>query len=448
METASPLPGKRVGPRWLPPALRVRPYRWYWSAQWPVLLGTWMQTVALGYFVYTQTRSVNAVAFVAAASGLPALALSVFGGALADRYPRRRILLVTQSTLGLGATTLAILALSGHFSLGAIVVVAVVFGSSAAVDLPTSQALVADLVRRELVVNAMALAASAMSVCRLVGPSVAGVLYAVAGPGACFACLAVAYLAPISVLWMVVPDIAPAGRAGSRRLLVDVAAGFAAAWRDPLLRGVVGAGGMLSLLGVSYMPFLPVLASSRLHVGSSGLGLMYSVGGVGGLTGALLLSTLGRGRGRRWFLVGGGVLYALSLATVARSAWLGWTLPALVGVSLAFVAINTTLITFIQTDADPAVRGRLLGLYATQAVGLQPLGTLLYSVLGFAQLFNGVTVGAVLVGASAVAVGLRGGLGSRGPVVAPPPLPSPSPLPGGPVEQRGEGPAPASGSGR
>jgi hypothetical protein len=123
---------------------------------------------------------------------------------------------------------------------------------------------------------------------------------------------------------------------------------------------------------------------------------------------------------------------------VARSSWLGWTLPALVGVSLAFVAINTTLITFIQTDADPAVRGRLLGLYATQAVGLQPLGTLLYSVLGFAQLFNGVTVGAVLVGASAVAVGLRGGLGSRGPVVAPPPLPSPSPLPGGPVEQRGE----------
>jgi MFS family permease len=434
METALPPAGNVTGPRWLPPALRVRSYRWYWSAQWPVLLGTWMQTVALGYFVYTQTRSVNAVAFVAAASGLPALALSVFGGALADRYPRRRILLVTQSTLGLGAATLAILAATGHFNLGAIVVVAVVFGSSAAVDLPTSQALVADLVRRELVVNAMALAASAMSVSRLVGPSIAGVLYAVAGPGACFACLAVAYLAPISVLWMVVPDIAPAGRASSQRLLTDVAAGFAAAWRDPLLRGVMGAGAMLSLLGVSYMPFLPVLASSRLHVGSGGLGLMYSVGGVGGLAGALLLSVLGRGRGRRWFLIGGGVLYALSLATVARSSWLGWTLAALVGVSLAFVAINTTLITVIQTDADPALRGRLLGLYATQAVGLQPLGTLLYSVLGSAQLFNGVTVGAVLVGACAVAVGLGGGLATVRTVVASPPMPGPSPLPDRPGE--------------
>jgi MFS family permease len=176
------------------------------------------------------------------------------------------------------------------------------------------------------------------------------------------------------------------------------------------------------------MPFLPVLASSRLHVGSSGLGLMYSVGGVGGLTGALLLSALGRGRGRRWFLVGGGVLYALSLATVARSSWLGWTLPALVGVSLAFVAINTTLVTVIQTDADPAVRGRLLGLYATQAVGLQPLGTLLYSVLGSAHLFDGVTAGAVLVGACAVAVGLGGSLATSGTVAASPTMASPSPL--------------------
>ena len=111
-----------------------------------------------------------------------------------------------------------------------------------------------------------------------------------------------------------------------------------------------------------------------------------------------------------------------------------WTLPALVGVSLAFVAINTTLITVIQTDADPAVRGRLLGLYATQAVGLQPLGTLVYSVLGSAQLFNGVTVGAVLVGACAVAVGLSGGLATGGTVVASLPTASPSPLQGGPGE--------------
>jgi predicted MFS family arabinose efflux permease len=333
---------------------------------------------------------------------------------LADRHPRRRILLVTQSALGLSAGALAVLAFTGHASLGAIIAVAVIFGSSSAVDLPTQQALVADLVERDTVLNAMALAASAMSVCRLAGPSIAGVVYATAGPGACFATLAVAYLAPILVLWLVIPDIDPAAHGAPRRMLADIRSGLGLAVRDPLLRGVMGAGAVLSLFGVSYMPFLPVLAQSRLHVGSAGLGVMYSVGGIGGLTGGLLLSTMGRGRWRRWFLVAGGTLYAVSLATVARSSWLGWTLPALVGVSLAFVAINTTLTTVIQTDADPGVRGRLLGLYATLAAGLQPLGTLLYSVLGSAHLFDGVTVGALLVGLSAVAVGLIGGLAPAG----------------------------------
>ena len=404
--------------RRLPPALGVRSFRWLWMSQWPVLLATWMQTVALGYFVYTQTRSVTAVAVVSAADGIPSVALSLVGGALADRHPRRRILLITQSVLGASAGTLAVLASTGHATLGAIVAVAVVFGSSSAVDLPTGQALVADLVERDLVLNAMALTASALSVCRLAGPSLAGVLYAVAGPGACFAALAIAYLAPITVLWLVIPDVAPPGGPVRRRLLSDIRFGFGTALHVPLLRAVMAAGGVLALLGVSYMPFLPVLARSHLHVGTAGLGVMYSVGGIGGLAGGLLLSGMGRGRGRRRLLVGGGALYAVSLATVARSTWLGWTLPALVGVSLAFVAINTTLTTVLQTDAPAALRGRLLGLYATLAAGLQPLGTLLYSALGAAHLFDGVAVGAVLVGLAAIGVGARANLS---PVVATPP---------------------------
>ena len=99
----------RVTARRLPPALRVRPFRWYWAAQWPTLLGTWMQVVALGYLVYARTGSTTAVAVVAAADGLPAVALSLVGGLLADRLPRRRILLVTQSVLGISAGALAML---------------------------------------------------------------------------------------------------------------------------------------------------------------------------------------------------------------------------------------------------------------------------------------------------------------------------------------------------
>ena len=212
--------------RWPPPALRVRPFRWYWAAQWPTLLGTWMQVVALGYLVYQRTGSTTAVAAVAAADGIPSVILSLAGGVLADRLPRRRILLVTQSLLGLSAGSLALLVATHHASFAAILVVAIVFGATDAADLPTRQALVADLVDRHLVVNAVALGAAAMSATRIVGPSVAGLLIGFAGPAVCFGFLAVAYLAPIAVLLTVIPDVAPLPRRAGATAWGELIAGL------------------------------------------------------------------------------------------------------------------------------------------------------------------------------------------------------------------------------
>ncbi|TMB90691.1 MAG: MFS transporter, partial [Chloroflexi bacterium] len=357
--------GESGARRWSPPALRVRPFRWYWAAQWPTLLGTWMQIVALGYLVYARTGSTTAVAVVAAADGLPAVVLSLLGGVLADRLPRRRILLVA----------------TDHASFASIVAIAVVFGATDAIDLPTRQALVADLVERELVVNAVALGAAAMSATRVVGPSVAGLLIGVAGPAVCFGFLAVAYLAPLAVLLYVIPGIAPLGRTGGRSALGDLALGLRQIGSDPMVRGVVVVCAALSFLGVSYMPFLPVLARTQLHAGPQVLGLLYSVGGIGGLVGGAAIAAMGRGAGRLQLLIAGGTVYAASLFAVAHSGMLAITLPALVGISFAFVAVNTSLTTLLQTDTDPALRGRLLGIYATIFAGLQPLGTVAYGLL-------------------------------------------------------------------
>lgn len=389
----------------LPPALRVRPFRWYWAAQWPTLLGTWMQVVALGFLVYARTGSTTAVAVVAAADGLPAVVLSLAGGVLADRLPRRRILLVTQSVLGLSAGTLAVLAATGNASFAAILVVAVVFGATDAVDLPTRQALVADLVERDLVVNAVALGSAAMSATRIVGPSVAGLLIGTVGPAACFGALSLAYLAPIAVLLTVIPEVPPPPRETTRQAWRDLLEGVRQVKVDPLVRGVVIACGVLAFLGVSYMPFLPVLARSQLHAGPQVLGVLYSVGGIGGLVGGVIIAALGRGAGRLQLLVVGAFVYAASLFVVAHSAVLAATLPALVGISFAFVALNTSMTTLLQTDTDPRLRGRLLGIYATIFAGLQPLGTMLYGFLGPAVgLFNAIGVGALIVGATALLV--------------------------------------------
>ena len=383
----------------------MRPFRWYWAAQWPTLLGTWMQVVALGFLVYARTGSTTAVAVVAAADGLPAVVLSLAGGVLADRLPRRRILLVTQSVLGLSAGTLAVLAATGNASFAAILVVAVIFGATDAVDLPTRQALVADLVERDLVVNAVALGSAAMSATRIVGPSIAGLLIGTVGPAACFGALAVAYLAPIAVLLTVIPEVPPAPREAGSRAWRELLQGVRQVRLDPLVRGVVIACAVLAFLGVSYMPFLPVLAKSQLHAGPQALGLLYSVGGIGGLVGGIAIATIGRGAGRLQLLVVGALVYAASLFVVAHSAVLAATLPALVGISFAFIALNTSMTTLLQTDTDPRLRGRLLGIYATIFAGLQPLGTMTYGFIGTAVgLFNSIGVGALIVGATTLLV--------------------------------------------
>jgi MFS family permease len=386
----------------VPPALRVRPFRWYWLAQWPVLIGTWMQIVALGYYVFQLTHSQTAVGVVAAADGVPAVALSLLGGAVADRISRRRILLVTQTVLGVSSGALAVLALSGRASLASVTAVALIFGATDAVDLPSRQALVADLVERDLVVSAVAIGSVAMSTCRIIGPALAGQLLVTAGPGFCFLVLALAYLVPIVVLLTVIPDILPQTHpdTGVGR---GLRAGLAAAARDPLVRCVLICAAVLSFLGVSYMPYLPVLAATSLHGGGAVLGLLYSTGGVGGLAAGLLIARRGRATARVRMLGAGGVVYAAGLVTLTRSHSLALALPALVAISFGFLAMNTSMSTLLQTDTDPALRGRLMGLYTTTFAGLQPLGTLLYGLVSrLVPLFDAIAVGALLVGVAAV----------------------------------------------
>jgi MFS family permease len=407
-----PIPGPPS--HWPPPALAVRSFRWYWIAQWPTLLGTWMQVVALGYLVYALTHSSTAVAAVAAADGLPAVILSLAGGLLADRLPRRRILLFTQSVLGISSGALAVLALTGHAGFWAIIAVAIAYGSADSLDLPTRQAMVADLVSRDLVVNAVALSSTAMSATRIIGPSLAGLLIATAGPGACFAVLSLAYIAPLAVLLTVIPDVAPLPRAEGATALGELFEGVRTVRRDPLVRGIVIVCAALAFFGVSYMPYLPILAKTQLHGGATVLGLLYSVGGIGGVAGGVVIATIGNTAGRRRLLVVGGVVYAVSLFVVAHSAVVPITLVALVGISFAFLAMSTSMTTLLQTDADPTLRGRLLGIYAMLFAGLQPLGTLMYAAVGTRLgLFNAIGIGAIVVGVVAVVVAISPAFKSR-----------------------------------
>jgi hypothetical protein len=242
-----------------------------------------------------------------------------------------------------------------------------------------------------------------MSTCRIAGPALAGQLLVTAGPGPCFLVLSLAYLVPIAVLLTVVPDIPPPQASSTAGIRRGLRVGLAAAVHDPLVRCVLVCASVLSFFGVSYMPYLPVFAATSLHGGGAILGLLYSTGGVGGLIAGLLIAGRGRPATRVRMLGGGGVVYAAGLATLTQSHTLAVALPALAAISFGFLAMNTSMTTLLQTDTDPALRGRLLGLYTTTFAGLQPLGTLIYGLVArLVPLFDAIAAGALLVGAVAV----------------------------------------------
>jgi MFS family permease len=295
-----------------------------------------------------------------------------------------------------------------------LILIAVIFGSADALDLPTRQALIADLVSADLVVNAVALGSVAMSVTRIAGPALAGVLISTLGPAVCFGFLALAYIGPLFVLLTIVPDIPPRQRARTTAL-ADLVEALRLVRRDRLVRGVIICVSALSFFGIAYMPYLPVYAHDKLHAGSQVLGLLYTTGGFGALAGSVVIATLGgRVEVRRRLLLVGAVIYGFSLFSLASSATLGFALPALVGISLGFLAMNTSLVTLLQTETDPAMRGRLLGFYSTILAGLQTVGTLTYGVLAHAvPLFTAISVGAVIVGVVGVATALGPALRAR-----------------------------------
>jgi predicted MFS family arabinose efflux permease len=395
-EVSKPLAMLRAG---APPALSIPAFRWYWLAQWPALLGNWMQLVALGFLVFQLTHSAGAVAIVAAADGIPGAVLSLPGGVLADRISRRRILLCTQSVLAITSGLLAALVATGHAGLPAIAALAVMFGAADAFDLPARQAMVADLVGIELLPGALALASVAMSTTRIAGPALAGLIIATGGAAACFVALAVSYAVVIVVLWLGVPDTR-APRRAPRHPLRELGDALLEAKRDVTVRTLLFMIGIISLLSLSFMPYLPVLVSSVLHGDSRLLGLAYSVGGLGGLAGGLVIAARSRRRLPVGVLRAAVVVYTAALFTVNRSSLVGLTLPSLALISLCFVTINTFLTSTLQAESDAAMRGRLLGLYTMMIVGLQPLGSLLYGAMGSRWgLFNVMSVGALITGA-------------------------------------------------
>jgi MFS family permease len=356
-------------------ALRHRNFQLFFSGQLISLVGTWMQSVAQAWLVYSLTKSSWKLGAVGFASQFPVFLTAPFGGITADRHNRQRLVIATQTASMILAAILAWLTLSHRVQVWHVFVLAALLGVVNAFDIPGRQSFLVDMVGKEDLMNAIALNSSMFNGARVIGPAVAGILVARIGEGWCFAANAISYIAVIIGLLMMKVQCVP--RAGSSSPLADIIEGFRWVNATKVIRALLLLLGLISLVGMPYTVLMPVFADKILHGGARGLGILMGATGVGALFGALTLAskTGVKGLGRWVALSCGGFGISLVLFSLSRHFWLSALLLFPAGYSMMLqMACSNTL---IQTMVPDHLRGRVMALYSMMFMGMAPFGALL-----------------------------------------------------------------------
>ncbi len=356
-------------------ALRHPNYRlWFWS-QIVSLFGSWMESTALGFLVFDLTKSPAYLGLVGFAMGAPTWLFMLYAGVIADRVPRRKLLLVTQSVMMALAFTAAGLAFLHWIRPWHVLVLAFLLGTANAFEAPARQSFVLEMVPLEDMTNAIALNSAMFNTAMAVGPMAGGLVYAFFGPAWCFAVNGLSFAA---VLWalkrMTLPPFVPPPSRSSA--LADLKEGLAYVARHPLIRTIVGLIGTISLFGISFVTLMPAWAVDVLGGDAKTNGFLQSARGLGSLAAALLIASLGRFHFRGRLLTFGTFALPVAAALFALSRWTPLSLVLIFGAGLATIFIFNLSNALVQTHAPNALRGRIMSVYTLVFFGLMPLGAL------------------------------------------------------------------------
>jgi len=376
-------------------ALRHRNFRLWFIGQTLSMVGTWMQSVAQGWLVFQLTGSEFALGAISFIGTFPTLFLMLPAGALADRIPRRQVLLVTQTVMMLLAFILAALAATKTLQTWHIGVLAACLGVANSFDAPARQALAVEMVQdRADLMNAIALNATIFNLARVVGPAIGGVVLAAVGAAWCFALNGLSFMAVlVALLMMKLPAMHREVRTDA--LTLQIAEGLKYVWQTPVVRTATALVAVSSLFGFSYAVLLPAYAVDVLHVGETGLGALNTAIGIGALVGSLIVASMGRFPRKGLLLTAGSIVFpaVLILFALSRSFWISLAALSIVGV--AFVSQNAIGNTLIQIVVPDSLRGRVMAVYTLMFFGTAPFGALQAGAI--AQAFGpaaGVAVGA------------------------------------------------------
>jgi MFS family permease len=354
-------------------ALRHRNYRLFFAGQIISTVGTWMQSLAQPWLVLQLTHSAFLVGLVVALQYLPVLLLAPFGGLIADRFPKRRVLQLTQAAFMLPAVFLFVATWNHTANYWMVVAAALVWGLVQAVDVPTRQAFAIEMVGREDLMNAIALNSSVWNAAAVIGPSLAGLVIAFFGVAPCFLINAVSYVAVIGALSLMhnLPTLLP--EITRQPLQTRMLEGARYVRRDPVVAAMLLVVAVFSLFAMNRLTLMPLFADQVLKVGAVGFGLLMGAVGLGSLTGAMTLAVMApEPSGRRQFWVGAGWAAALLAFSFCRYLPLSMALLFLAGMcQMWFLATANTR---VQTATPDRLRGRVMAFYAQAVMGVGPLG--------------------------------------------------------------------------
>jgi predicted MFS family arabinose efflux permease len=372
------------------PALRARNFRIFWLGQLISVIGTSVQVVAEGWLIYDLTQSTFWLGMVSLLGLLPVLPISLLGGVLIDRVPRRRLLLATQAGLMLQAVVFGLLATSGQLRLWQIIVLYTVFGALLAIDHPARRAFLVELVEPADLANAVALNATVFNFSSLIGYTLAGILIATVGAGVTILFNAATYAAPIIALLLIrVVDVGAERAAGvqtGQPFVVALLEGAQALAAQPTILGAIGLMAVVGGLAYPVFGMMPAFATEVLQTDALGLGILMAAGAFGSVLGTLTLARLGsQARGRTLALAGLLLPGLVMLFAATRQLWSSITV--LIAIGILLLVVQSLAITLVQLHIADRVRGRVMSIYSLLHAGSD-------------------TMGNVAVGAAAVLLGL------------------------------------------
>lgn len=352
-------------------SFEVRNFRLFIFGQGLSLCGTWMQVIGVSWLVLKLTHSGTQIGFVVAAQFLPILLLGVWGGVVADRFDKRRILYFTQTAAGLLALALGLLVISGHIHLWMVYALAAGLGLVTVIDSPTRQTFVIEMVGRERLKNAVTLNSTIVNGARIIGPSIAGVLILTVGIGQCFLINAASYIAVLIALAMMnKSELHTTPR--SERVRGQVRAGLRYVWGVPRLRSTLIMMFIIGTFAYEFPVILPLFATVTLHGNAGTYAALTAAMGIGSVVGGLYAAS--RNSIGQKQLIWTAVLFGCGILLAAAVS--GLVAPVIVlglvgALSVLFISVgNTTL----QLTSDPAMRGRVMSLWTMAFLGTTPIG--------------------------------------------------------------------------